>query len=77
MWIYHISHIGMEPLELVQIPGGSLTRFMDTTWFDSLLLNGVFLGSRYKQDLVLQTVNSTVSGEIKDLSLLVAPLSSL
>ncbi|XP_025086060.1 beta-sarcoglycan-like isoform X2 [Pomacea canaliculata] len=60
MWIYHISHIGMEPLELVQIPGGSLTRFMDTTWFDSLLLNGVFLGSRYKQDLVLQTVNSTI-----------------
>ncbi|XP_076471141.1 beta-sarcoglycan-like isoform X2 [Babylonia areolata] len=58
MWIYHITHKGMEPLEFTRSSGGYLLRFLDPAHFDSLLLNGVYLGSRHNTSLTFSGNNS-------------------
>ena len=60
MWIYHISHKGLEPMEFTRSSAGYLLRFLDEARFDSLSLNTVFLGSRYNRSLVFTGINSKV-----------------
>ncbi|KAL8614133.1 hypothetical protein ACOMHN_026350 [Nucella lapillus] len=58
LWIYHIRHRGMEPMEFSHSSAGYLLRFFDPARFESLALNGAFLGSRYNRSLTFTGTNS-------------------